>query len=108
MTRHVALQATFPVGFDVDAMWKTAEDRMPAFRQVPGLLQKVYMQDAETGQATGFYIFEDNDALDAYVASDLFASIRDAYRLNEPPEFRRLHVVGTLYVPGEGAVVADA
>lgn len=100
-----ALQATFPPELDIDALWAVAEERMPAFRKTPGLLQKVYMKDEKTGVATGFYIFENSEALDAYLASDLFASIREAYALVQPPEFRRLKVKGTLFPLG-GETVA--
>ena len=54
-------------------------DRRPRFREVPGLVQKLYGRDAETGDVCGIYFFEDDAALAAFRQSDLAKTIPTAY-----------------------------
>ena len=62
----------------VEAEWRI-EERLPRFRDVPGLVQKLFGRDPETGDICGIYFFEDEAALAAYRESDLAKSIPDAY-----------------------------
>ena len=59
------------------------EERRPRFLEVPGLLQKVYGRDAETGAVCGIYFFEDQAALDAFRATELARTIPAAYEAIE-------------------------
>lgn len=52
-----------------------------AFAEIPGLIAKVWLADAGNGRFGGVYTFEDDAALDAYLASDLFRAVAEA------PEF---------------------
>jgi len=47
----------------------------PAFTDLPGLLAKVWLADPDTNTYGGVYLFRDRAAMDAYVASDLFATV---------------------------------
>ena len=49
----------------------------PAFAEVPGLRSKIWLASPETNTYGGVYLFEDAAALDAYLASPLFAGVRD-------------------------------
>ena len=66
---------------EVEGLLKT---RLPLFRAVPGLNQKYYAQEPESGDYVGVYIFESQEALLNYRASELAKSIPGTY-----------HVVGT-------------
>lgn len=58
-------------------------ERLPSFRPIPGLIQKVFGRDEASGTICGLYFFESREALDAYRASDLAKSIPDAYEATE-------------------------
>lgn len=50
-------------------------DLAPAFAELPGLLAKVWLADPATGTYGGTYLFRDREAMEAYLASDLLASV---------------------------------
>jgi heme-degrading monooxygenase HmoA len=54
-------------------------ERRPRFREVPGLVQKVYGRDRETGDVCGIYFFESEDALAEFRETDLARTIPTAY-----------------------------
>jgi hypothetical protein len=61
-------------------------ERRPRFQDVPGLLQKVYGRDRETGAVCGIYFFESSEALRAFRETELAQTIPSAY---EAVEVRR-------------------
>lgn len=61
-------------------------ERRPRFREVPGLVQKIYGRDQATGDVCGIYFFENEQALDAFRETELARSIPAAY---EAVEVRR-------------------
>ena len=60
--------------------------RRPRFLEVPGLVQKVYGRDPETGDVCGIYFFEDGEALQSFRETELARTIPSAY---EAVEVRR-------------------
>lgn len=58
-------------------------ERRPQFLDVPGLIQKMYGRDPETGGICGIYFFEDEASLEAYRESELAKSIPTAYEAIE-------------------------
>lgn len=54
-------------------------ERKPRFREVPGLVQKVYGRDDATGDVCGIYFFENHEALAAFRETELARTIPDAY-----------------------------
>jgi hypothetical protein len=58
-------------------------ERKPGFLEVPGLLQKIYGRDPSTGDLCGIYFFESQEALEAYLKSDLAKSIPAAYEAQD-------------------------
>lgn len=53
--------------------------RMPAFRELPGLLQKYYMKEPKTGEWSGIYLWDSMASVQSYLQSDLKKSIPEAY-----------------------------
>jgi hypothetical protein len=45
-------------GLDREEFERSLAERRPRFRDVPGLVQKVYGHDPETGDVCGIYFFE--------------------------------------------------
>jgi hypothetical protein len=78
---------------DADEFDRRLLERRPGFREVPGLVQKVYGRDRETGAVCGIYFFETEDALRAFRETELARTIPSAY---EAVEVRR-EVYDVLY-----------
>jgi hypothetical protein len=58
-------------------------ERRPRFRDVPGLVQKIYGKDRATGDVCGIYFFETQAALDAFRETELAHTIPTAYEAME-------------------------
>jgi heme-degrading monooxygenase HmoA len=72
------------------------KERMPQFREVPGLVQKYYSVDESTGEWAGIYLWDSEESLAAYLESDLRKTIPSAYELTEPPRVERFPIVDVL------------
>jgi heme-degrading monooxygenase HmoA len=72
------------------------KERMPEFRDVPGLAQKYYSYDEDSQEWAGIYLWESEEALAAYLKSDLKESIAKAYELTAPPKIQRIPIVDVL------------
>lgn len=66
-------------GLDVEELDRRLLERRPRFRDVPGLVQKIYGRDHATGDVCGIYFFETDDALAAFRDTELARTIPDAY-----------------------------
>jgi hypothetical protein len=64
---------------DSDEFDRRLLERRPQFREIPGLLQKVYGRDHTTGDVCGIYYFESEEALDAFRETELAQTIPAAY-----------------------------
>jgi quinol monooxygenase YgiN len=79
-----------------DEVMKIVNERAPEFRALAGLQQKYYLEDAATGEMGGLYLWESQEALDAYRESELRASIAKAYQAEGEPRIEVFRVVKTL------------
>lgn len=79
-----------------DEIMKIVNERAPEFRALAGLQQKYYLQDSATGEMGGLYLWESQEALDAYRESELRASIAKAYQAEGEPRIEVFRVVKTL------------
>ena len=68
---------------DPDELERRALERFPRFRNVPGLVQKVYGRDEGTGDMCGIYFFESEEALAAFRETELAKTIPTAYEAVE-------------------------
>ncbi len=64
---------------DEQELERRAIERRPRFREVPGLVQKIYGRDDTTGDMCGIYFFEDQAALAEFRDSELAKTIPAAY-----------------------------
>ena len=62
-----------------DEFERRVVERMTKFLDVPGLIQKIYGRDPESGDICGIYFFKDQNSLDAYRKSELAKRIPEAY-----------------------------
>lgn len=58
-------------------------ERRPRFKEVPGLVQKIYGRDGSTGDVCGIYFFEDENALANFRETELAKTIPTAYEAKE-------------------------
>jgi Putative mono-oxygenase ydhR len=64
---------------DLEELERRLIERRPRFREVPGLIQKIYGRDPTSGEVCGIYFFEDQDALAAFRETELAKTIPTAY-----------------------------
>lgn len=62
---------------------RRALERRPRFKEVPGLIQKIYGKDEATGDVCGIYFFKDQASLAAFRDSDLAKTIPEAYEATD-------------------------
>jgi hypothetical protein len=68
---------------DPEELERRLVERRPRFREVPGLVQKIYGRDESTGDACGIYFFEDQRALSNFRETELAKTIPSAYEVND-------------------------
>ena len=68
---------------DPEELNRRLNERKPRFLEVPGLTQKIYGRDEETGDVCGIYFFENKDALAAFRDTELAKTIPDAYEATD-------------------------
>jgi heme-degrading monooxygenase HmoA len=71
----------FTSGMSEGEFVRVAEERSPAFRDVPGLRQKYFVKLDQPGRFGGVYLWETREAMETYRASDLAASTGAAYEV---------------------------
>ena len=79
-----------------EEMEKRYKERMPNFRDIPGLVQKYYSYDESTKEWAGIYFWDSEESLKAYLESDLRKSIPAAYELTEKPKIESFRLVDML------------
>ena len=70
------LQTNFTFTVSADEFQAAAEPLAEAFAAVPGLLWKVWLLNPQTREAGGVYLFENEDALAAFLDGPLVAGMR--------------------------------
>lgn len=70
-------------GLDPEELERRALERRPRFKEVPGLIQKIYGRDESSGDVCGIYFFESKEALAAFRDTELAKTIPAAYEANE-------------------------
>ena len=67
----------------LDELKRRLLELRPQFREVAGLLQKIYGRDEETGQLCGIYFFKDRSHLAAFRETEVAKTIPSAYEAVE-------------------------
>lgn len=81
----LTLLVRFKSPLSLDEVMKIARERAPEFRALPGLRQKYYLKDAQSGEIAGLYLWDSAESLSAYRDSELRASIAAAYQAEGEP-----------------------
>jgi heme-degrading monooxygenase HmoA len=81
----LVLLVKFKSALPEDEVKRIADSRIEEFRALRGLKQKYYLQDAQSGEYAGLYLWESVETFDEYRNSELRASIAAAYQaVGEP------------------------
>ena len=81
-------------GLDRSAVMAIAEKAAPAFEGMPGLRSKVFTWDAESRQATNFYVWESEDAARAFFSPELAQRVTGLYGV--APEIRFVEIAAVV------------
>jgi hypothetical protein len=74
----------FTIQMPKEEVRRIMEERAPRFRrEVPGLVQKYYGYESESGTFCGCYIFDSEESRQAFRQSELARTIPDAYQAEE-------------------------
>lgn len=95
-TPELILSVRFRSALDFEDVTRVMEERAPEFEALDGLIQKYYLQDAQTGEVAGIYLWASEEALGAYRRSELRASIAAAYKAVEEPRIEVYRVLRPL------------
>jgi heme-degrading monooxygenase HmoA len=90
------LLVRFRSPLSAEEIMEIARQRMPDFRAFEGLQQKYYVQDVQSGEYGGLYLWRSADDLDEYRESELGASIAAAYRVEGEPRVEVYRVLAPL------------
>ena len=76
-----------------EELLKTAKQREPQFKAIPGLIQKYYIKSGTDGEYGGVYIWDSQESLNKYRNTDLAATIAKAYKTIEPPSVEIIDIL---------------
>ena len=93
---HILL-VKFHSGLSHDEVVRNLEERLPLFRAVPGLIQKYYARETATGDYVGVYLFESEQALRDYRASEVARGIPGVYQVQGTPRIEEMEVLFPLH-----------
>lgn len=88
-----ALLVRFESALPFAEVERICNERAPEFRALTGLQQKYYLHDPVSGEIAGFYLWESEEALQAYRESELRASIAQAYQAVGVPRLELYEVL---------------
>ena len=74
----VVLFVRVQTDLEPEELERRMHERLPRFREVPGLLQKIYGRDMD-GTVCGIYFFADRESLVAFRSTELAKTIPSAY-----------------------------
>lgn len=60
------------------------EEVISIYKQVPGLKRKYFMVDPKAGESVGIYVFENQEAMEAYLKSDVWRNVVLANAVGKP------------------------
>ena len=92
----IIMTVTFESGLAQQDAYSTAEERLPQFREVPGLLQKFYVKRNEPSTYSGIYIWDSIESMKNFRESELAATIPAAYQVKGKPQVDVSEVFTTL------------
>jgi putative monooxygenase ydhR len=72
---HVQIVTFTLDGLDHDGYRAACAQMTQAFAELPGLRAKIWLSEPATGTYGGVYLWDDRASMEAYAASELFATV---------------------------------
>jgi Putative mono-oxygenase ydhR len=76
---EAVLSVKFNSAFGAEKFMNVCQEDLKTFRSVPGLVQKYYIAEENTGALSGIYIFEDRKARETFWNSAIAKAIPTRY-----------------------------
>jgi heme-degrading monooxygenase HmoA len=83
----------FKSALSTEDVQKVIHERSARYEALPGLLEKYYGVEQETGEVCGVYIWDSVESLRAFRESDLAKTIPSAYRVVGSPRIEVFDLV---------------
>lgn len=93
----IVLTVKFESDLSEQEVYQVAEERLPQFREVPGLVQKYYLKCAQPNWYSGVYIWDSLESMKNFRATELAASIPLAYQVKGQPQMEVSEVFTQLH-----------
>ena len=90
----------FKSGLTYEQHMKTAEERLPQYRALKGLIQKYYLKYDGVDEYGAVYLWESEAALKEFRESELFRTIPATYHFEGAPDIQTAELIMPLR-PGE-------
>ena len=87
---------------------RVMDERAPDFRRVPGLIQKYFCRDSQTGEYAGVYLWDTEESMRQYRQSEFARSTPAAYKVEGQPRIEVLDVLFPLRSEEPAAMWAQA
>ncbi len=87
---------------------RVMDERIPQFRQVPGLLQKYFCRESQTGEYAGVYLWDSEESMRQYRQSEFARSTPAAYKVEGQPRIEVFDVLFPLRPEEPAAMWAQA
>jgi heme-degrading monooxygenase HmoA len=97
----VVLLVKFRSPLSLEEVQAVVDSRIEQFRALPGLVQKYYLQDSETGEYAGLYLWDSAESLAEFRKSDLRQTIAKAYQTEGEPRVEVFQVFDVLRQAGD-------
>lgn len=81
----ILFSVKFKTALPVSDVLRISRERAPRYRALPGLIQKYYGIEKETGEVTGVYIWDSKQSLQEFRDSELARTIPEAYKVEGQP-----------------------
>jgi hypothetical protein len=92
----ILLIVRFKSSLPPEELVRRYKERLPEFQALPGLIQKYYLHDPSTDEWGGLYLWDSQESLDEYLASDLRRSIPETYQVVGAPRVETVNVIESL------------
>ena len=83
----------FKSGLSADEVQRVMEERAPRFRALPGLIQKYYGLEKQTGEFTGIYYWDSEQSMREFQDTELARTIPVAYKVVGKPRIEFFEVL---------------
>lgn len=83
----------FKSGLSDSEVQQVLKERAPRFRAIPGLIQKYYGHEKQTGEYTGIYLWDSEQSLREFRDTELARTIPVAYKVEGEPRVETFEVL---------------